>query len=62
MEIEADDPQLVADMLFTHDSKAEICRGKLGITRVSYTENPTGDDLSHRIKALIREIMKDENL
>ena len=62
MEIEADDPQLVADMLFTHDSKAEICKGKLGITKVSYTENPIEDDLSNRIKSLIRDVMKADDL
>lgn len=57
LEIEAIDADLVGDMLFSHDSKAEIVKGKLGIQKVSYTERAKDGDLSERFAVLMRELL-----
>ena len=37
--INAVDPQMVADIVMSHDPSSEIVKGKLGIKSVSYTEH-----------------------
>lgn len=57
LEIQAVDPELVADILFSHDSKAEIVTGKLGIQRVSYTKKETSQDLTEKFRRVLKEIL-----
>ena len=37
--VEAIDPQMVADIVLSHDPTSEIIKGKLGIKSVTYTEH-----------------------
>jgi hypothetical protein len=52
--VEAIDPQLVADIVLSHDPTSEIVKGKLGIRSVAYTENveDKSDAKAQLIKAL----------
>jgi hypothetical protein len=60
MTITAADPELVADLLFAHDSKAEIVTGRLGITSVSYAPSPKDDPaLSSNLAAALRAFLGD---
>ena len=60
MTITAADPELVADLLFAHDSKAEIVTGRLGITSVSYSPIPKDDtSVSSNLAAALRAFLGD---
>jgi hypothetical protein len=52
--IEAIDPQMVADIVLSHDPTSEIVKGKLGIKSVAYTEHveDKSDAREQLIKAL----------
>lgn len=52
--VEAIDPQMVADIVLSHDPSSEIVKGKLGIKSVSYTEpvEDKSDAKAQLIKAL----------
>lgn len=52
--VEASDPQLVADLIFSHEQKNVIAKGKLGITSVRYVEKKE-DELPH---ARLRDALK----
>jgi len=56
--VEAIDPQMVADIVLSHDPSAEIIKGKLGIKSVTYEEpeEKTGDAKEKLIEAL-RELL-----
>lgn len=59
--VEAIDPQLVADIVLSHDPTSEIVKGKLGIQRVAFTEhvedkNDAKEQLVKALKALLDEI------
>lgn len=58
--IEAIDPQMVADIVLSHDPTSEIVKGKLGIKSVTYTEHvedkgDTKDQFIKALKALLNE-------
>ena len=61
MTITAEDPELVADMLFSHDSKAEISTGRLGIRSVVYTPHPEDASLHARLASVLRDLLKQED-
>lgn len=52
--VEAIDPQMVADIVLSHDPTSEIVKGKLGIKSVEYTEHveDKADAKAQLIKAL----------
>lgn len=52
--VEAIDPQMVADIVLSHDPTSEIVKGKLGIKSVAYTEHveDKSDAKAQLIKAL----------
>ena len=52
--VEAIDPQMVADIVLSHDPTSEIVKGRLGIKSVSYTEHveDKSDAKAQLIKAL----------
>lgn len=52
--VEAVDPQMVADIVLSHDPTSEIVKGRLGIKSVVYTEHveDKGDAKAQLIKAL----------
>lgn len=52
--VEAIDPQMVADIVLSHDPTSEIVKGKLGIKSVSYVEHveDKSDAKAQLIKAL----------
>ena len=52
--VEAIDPQMVADIVLSHDPTSAIVKGKLGIKSVTYTEHidDAGDAKARLIKAL----------
>lgn len=59
--VEAIDPQLVADIVLSHDPTSEIVTGKLGIRSVSYTEpvedkSDAREQLIKALKTLLSEI------
>ncbi|MEN9285482.1 MAG: hypothetical protein RLZZ179_2975 [Verrucomicrobiota bacterium] len=59
--VEAIDPQMVADIVLSHDPTSEIVKGKLGITSVSYTEHvedksDAKEQLIKALKTLLDEI------
>ena len=37
--VEAVDPQMVADIIFSHDPSSEIVKGKIGIKSVAFVEH-----------------------
>jgi len=59
--IEAIDPQMVADIVMSHDPTSEIVTGKLGIKSVTYTEFQTDkldakEQLIKSLRTLLDEI------
>ena len=59
--IEAGDPQLVADLIFSHDQKNVVVKGKLGITAVRYLEKKE-DDLPHAsLRSALKALLDSEN-
>jgi hypothetical protein len=59
--VEAIDPQMVADIVLSHDPTSEIVKGKLGIKRVEYTEHvedkaDAKEQLIKALKTLLDEI------
>ncbi|MBN8456747.1 MAG: hypothetical protein J0M04_02810 [Verrucomicrobia bacterium] len=52
--VQAIDPQMVADIVLSHDPSAEIVKGKLGIRSVVYTEHTEdkADAKAQLLKAL----------
>jgi hypothetical protein len=59
--VEAIDPQMVADIVLSHDPTSEIVKGRLGIKSVTYTEHvedktDSKDQLIKALKALLDEI------
>ncbi len=52
--VEAIDPQMVADIVLSHDPTSEIVKGKLGIKSVAYTKHveDKSDAKAELIKAL----------
>ena len=59
--VEAIDPQMVADIVLSHDPTSEIVKGKLGIKSVTYTEHvedktDAKEQLVKALKALLDEI------
>ena len=60
LHIEALDPQMVADILFSHDPSSEIVTGKLGIEKVTFTpkqkKTESEDALISALKDLIRNL------
>jgi hypothetical protein len=52
--VEAIDPQMVADIVLSHDPTSEIVKGRLGIKSVEYTEHveDKSDAKAQLIKAL----------
>ena len=60
LEVEAIDPQMVADIVFSHDPTSEIVTGKLGIKKVTHSK-PTksaSDATADFVKAL-RELLRE---
>jgi hypothetical protein len=53
--VEAIDPQMIADIVLSHDPTSEIVKGKLGIKSVSYTE-PIEDGASEAKAQLIKAL------
>ena len=61
LEVEAIDPQMVADIVFSHDPSSEIVKGKLGITRVTQKKpvkesRDTTKDFIQALRALLDEL------
>jgi hypothetical protein len=57
--VEAIDPQLVADIVLSHDPSSEIVKGKLGIKRVVYTEHiEEENDLKEQLIKALRAILE----
>ena len=59
--VEAIDPQMVADIVLSHDPTSEVVKGKLGIKSVTYTEHvedktDAKEQLVKALKALLDEI------
>ncbi len=59
--VEAVDPQMVADIVLSHDPTSEIVKGKLGIRSVTYTEHvdesgDARDQFIRSLKALLDKI------
>jgi|GEM_PF-3553458 len=59
--VEAIDPQMVADIVLSHDPTSEIVKGKLGIQSVVYTEHVEDEtdakaQLVKALKTLLDEI------
>jgi hypothetical protein len=59
--VEATDPQMVADIVMSHDPTSEIVTGKLGVKSVTYTEqvkdkSNAKEDLIQALRALLDEI------
>ena len=59
--VEAIDPQMVADIVMSHDPTSEIVKGKLGIKSVTYTEHTEDksdakEQLIKALRALLDEI------
>jgi len=52
--VEAIDPQMVADIVLSHDPTSEIVKGKLGIKSVTYTEHV--EDKSNAKEQLIKAL------
>ena len=52
--VEAVDPQMVADIVMSHDPTSEIVKGRLGIKSVAYTEHveDKSDAKAQLVKAL----------
>ena len=59
--VKAIDPQMVADIVLSHDPTSEIVKGKLGIKTVAYTEpakdkTDAKDQLIKALRTLLDEI------
>ena len=59
--IEAGDPQLVADLIFSHDQKNVLVKGKLGITSVRYFEKREDDLPQARLRAALKALLDSES-
>ena len=54
--VEAADPQLIADVLLSHDPGSDIVKGRLGIERVEFEEKEKREPGEALVKAL-RELL-----
>ena len=59
--IEAGDPQLVADLIFSHDQKNVLVKGKLGITSVRYLEKQEADLPHARLRSALKALLDSES-
>ena len=58
LKIEADDPQMVADIVLSHDPTSEIVTGKLGIKSVVYEEpQDSNDDAKDQLVKALRTLL-----
>lgn len=55
--IEAVDPQLVSDLIFSHEQKNVIVKDKLGITSVRYVEKPEEALPLQQLRAALKAVM-----
>ena len=56
--VEAIDPQIVADIVLSHDPTTEIVKGKLGIKSVAYTEHVEDpSDAKARLISALRTLL-----
>lgn len=60
LSVEAADPQLVSDLIFSHEQKSVIAKGKVGITAVRYVEKKE-DGLPHaKLRAALQALLDGE--
>jgi len=60
LEVEAIDPQMVADIVFSHDPSSEIVTGKLGIKKVTHSKrNESDSDATEDFVKALRELLKE---
>lgn len=61
LEIDAIDPKMVADIVFSHDPSSEIIKGKLGIKSVTYTkpETPSKSDAKKDLIKALKAVLDD---
>jgi len=56
--VEAVDPQMVADIVLSHDPSSEIVTGKLGIRRVKFEEHiPDENEAVEQLKQALKAIL-----
>ncbi len=56
--VEAIDPQMVADIVLSHDPTSEIVKGRLGIKSVTYTEHvPDESDAKAQLIRALRTLL-----
>ena len=58
--VEATDPQLVADMIFSHEQKNVIVKGKLGIASVRYVEKKDDERPHTRLRSALNALLEGE--
>jgi hypothetical protein len=56
--VEAADPQLVCDLIFSHEQKNVIAKGKLGITSVRYTEKKDDEPAIQQLRSALKGILE----
>lgn len=56
--VDAADPQLVCDLIFSHEQKNVIAKGKLGITSVRYVEKKEDELPIQQLRAALKSLLE----
>ncbi len=56
--VEASDPHLIADFIFSHEQKNVIVKGKLSITSVRYVEKKDDDSPHSKLRAALKAALE----
>lgn len=61
IEIEAIDPKMVADIVFSHDPSSDIVKGRLGIKRVTMikAEKDSQNDVQSELIKTLKKLLRD---
>jgi hypothetical protein len=59
--IDATDPQLVADLVFSHERKNDIVKGKLGVNSVAFLESEKDDHPHAKFRDTLKAFLGCDN-